>query len=142
MENFSEIERANKAVVGRFNREFIEQGSEASFNELVAPEFVNRSAAPGMPSGPEGLLQMFNHVLRPALAELSVEICDQIAEGDKVTTRKIIRGVHRGVLFGIPPTNQQVTIDVIDIVRVERGRYAEHWGINTLPSVLQRLRGQ
>jgi len=34
-----------------------------------------------------------------------------------------------------------VSISVIDIVRIEDGRYAEHWGVNTLPAVLAQLRG-
>ena len=136
-----ETRAANKAVVVRFNKEVIEQGNEATFHELMAADFVNRSALPGAPSGPEGMLFTFNRVLRPAFPDLSVEIHDQVAEGDKVTTRKTIRGTHRGELFGIPPTGKRVVIDVIDIVRLADGRYAEHWGVNTLPNVLSALRG-
>jgi len=131
---------ANKSIVRRFNKEAIERGDEHTFSELMAPEFVNRTAAPGVPSGPDGMLHTFNHVLRPALPDLLVEIHEQIAEGDKVTTRKTIHGTHRGELFGIPPTNKRVAIDVIDIVRLENGRYVEHWGMNTLPAVLASLR--
>jgi predicted ester cyclase len=140
MRNSEETKRANKAAVVRFNREVIERGDEVAFRELVAPEFVNRSAAPGASSGPDGLLFTFNHVLRPALPDLTVEIHDQIAEDDKVITRKTVRGTHRGELLGIPPTNRVVEIDVIDIVRLRDGRYVEHWGVNTLPTVLARLR--
>jgi predicted ester cyclase len=64
-----------------------------------------------------------------------------VAEGDKVVTRKTIAGTHRGALMGIAPTGRAVSISVIDIVRVEDGRYAEHWGVNTLPAVLAQLRG-
>jgi predicted ester cyclase len=136
-----ETRAANKAVVVRFNKEVIEQGNEATFRDLMAFGFVNRSAPPGAPTGPEGMLITFNRVLRPAFPDLSVEIHDQVAEGDKVTTRKTIRGTHRGELFGIPPTGKRIEIDVIDIVRLANGRYAEHWGVNTLPSVLAALRG-
>ena len=136
-----ETRAVNKAVVVRFNKEVIEQGNEATFRELMAADFVNRSAPPGAPSGPEGMLFTFNRVLRPAFPDLSVEIHDQVAEGDKVTTRKTIRGTHRGELFGIAPTGKRVEIDVIDIVRLADGRYAEHWGVNTLPNVLSALRG-
>ena len=133
-------EAANKAVVVRFNREVIEQGRETSLRELVAEDFVNRTAPPGLPATREALLATFNQVLRPALPDLAVEIHDQIAEGDKVTTRKTIHGTHRGELFGIAPTQQRVAIEVIDIVRLKDGRYAEHWGINTLATVVERLR--
>ncbi len=131
---------SNKAVVLRFNREVFGAGDETAFRELVAPDFVNRTAPPGTAAGPEGLLHMINHVLRAAFPDLRVEIHDQIAEGEKVTTRKTLRGTHRGPLMGIPATGREVAIEVIDIVRVRDGRYVEHWGINTLSVVLAQLR--
>ena len=129
----------NKEVVRRFNVECIQNGNEAEFHALMAPDFVNHSAPPGMSSGAEGMWNTFQNILRPSLSEMKVTIHDQIAEGDKVTTRKTISGVHSGTLMGIPATGQNVAISVIDIVRVENGRYAEHWGLNTLSSVLTAL---
>jgi predicted ester cyclase len=142
MANDEQTLTANKAVVARFNKEVIERGDEAAFRELMAPDFVNRSAPPGMSNGPEGMIHTFNKILRPALPDLTVEIHDQVAEGDKVTTRKTIRGTHRGELLGVPATNKPVAIDVIDIVRVKDGRYVEHWGVNTLASVLAQLKAK
>ena len=130
-----------KEVVRRFNTQVIEGGDRAAFEALMQPAFVNRSAPPGMPDGAEGMWHTFQNVLRPALSPLTVTVHDQVAEGDKVTTRKTISGVHVGTLMGIAATGQPVSIDVIDIVRVEDGRYAEHWGINSLPAVLARLKG-
>ncbi|WP_242671281.1 ester cyclase [Hylemonella gracilis] len=131
---------ALKTVVRRFNKEVIEDGCRASFQELMDDSFVNRSAPAGAPSGPESLWNTFENVLRPALSGLKVEIHDQLCEGDKVTTRKSITGTHTGSLMGIAATGKPVSIDVIDIVRVHAGRYVEHWGINTLPAVLAQLR--
>ena len=131
---------ANKAAVRRFNEEVIERGDARAFDELMAPNFVNRTAPAGFANGPDGMLHMFNRVLRPAFPDLQVEIHEQLAEGDKVTTRKTIHGTHRGEFFGVPATNRRVAIDVIDIVRLEQGRYVEHWGVNTLFSVLASLR--
>jgi len=129
-----------KDIVLRFNREIIERGREAAYRELLAPTFVNRTAPPGADAGPEGMRHTFEGLLRPALGDLRVEIHDQIAEGDKVTTRKTILGTHTGTLFGIPATGRAVAIAVIDIVRVANGQYAEHWGVNSLPTVLAELR--
>lgn len=131
---------AIKAVVRRFNEQVIAQGDRASFDALMGPDFVNRSAPPGAPNGPESLWNTFENVLRPALTNLSVTIHDQIAEGDKVTTRKTITGIHEGTLMGIEATGRTVAIDVIDIVRVADGRYMEHWGLNTLATVLAQLK--
>lgn len=128
-----------KEVVRRFNIEVIQEGNAAAFEALMAPDFVNHSAPPGMPNGPDGMWTTFETVLRPALSGLTVTIHDQIAEGDKVTTRKTISGVHTGPLMGIAATGREVSISVTDIVRVRDGRYAEHWGVNTLPAVLAAL---
>ncbi len=129
----------NKELVRRFNIEVIQNGNEAAFNALMAPDFINHAAPQGMPNGPESMWNTFQNILRPALSGLRVTIHDQIAEGDKVTTRKTISGVHSGTLAGIPATGRDVAIDVIDIVRVQDGKYAEHWGVNTLSNVLAAL---
>ncbi|HVY22705.1 MAG TPA: ester cyclase [Steroidobacteraceae bacterium] len=131
---------ANKAVVRRFNVEVIEQGNMDAAKELLAPGFVNRTAPPGTPAGPEGMMHMVANILKPAFPDLKVEIHDQIAEGDKVTTRKTIHATHQGTLMGIAATGRAVSIDVIDIVRIADGKYAEHWGINTLFQLLSQLR--
>lgn len=130
----------NKAAVLRFNQEVIEGGDERAFLELMAPQFVNRTAPPGAPNDSASMWHTIGRILRPAFPDLRVEIHDQIAEGDKVTTRKTIVGTHRGELFGIAATNKRVSIEVIDIVRLENGRYIEHWGLNTLPLVVTSLR--
>lgn len=129
-----------KTVVRRFNEEVIAGGDRAAFDALMAPDFINRSAPPGVPNGGESMWNTFDTVLRPALEGLAVTIHDQIAEGDKVTTRKTISGRHTGRLLGVEATGKQIAIDVIDIVRVQDGRHAEHWGINNLPSMLAQLR--
>ncbi len=129
-----------KAVVQRFNQEVIEAGSRSAFDALMDMDFVNQSAPAGAPNGPESMWNTFHKILRPALANLRVQIHEQLCEGDQVTTRKTITGQHTGLFFGIPATGQAIAIDVIDIVRVRGGRYVEHWGINSLPAVLAQLR--
>jgi predicted ester cyclase len=140
------VERCNmsaeaiKNVVRHFNLEVIQGGDRQAFEALLATDFVNRSAPAGTPNGPESMWNTFQNVLRPALSNLVVDIHDQIAEGDRVTTRKTISGIHTGELFGVPATGKAVSIDVIDIVRVQNGQYSEHWGVNTLQSVLNQLK--
>ncbi|HCW06549.1 MAG TPA: ester cyclase [Cytophagales bacterium] len=134
----SSIEQ-NKEIVKRFNKEVIEQCNENSFKELMHPDFVNRTAPAGS-NGADGMWNTFKNILHPAFPDLKVEIYDQLAEGDKVTTRKAIIGTHLGNIFGIAATNKPVRIDVIDIVRIEDGKYIEHWGVNTLERVIAELK--
>ncbi|EJL82021.1 ester cyclase [Pantoea sp. GM01] len=130
----------NKAVVRHFNQQVIADGNRQAFEQLVAENFINRSAPAGAPNDRESLWHTFDQILRPAFSELQVQIEDQIAERDWVTTRKTIRGIHSGSLMGIAPTGLAVTIAVIDMVRIEAGKYAEHWGMNTLQAVINQLR--
>ncbi|QDW28336.1 ester cyclase [Pedobacter sp. KBS0701] len=129
----------NKAVVRRFNKEVIEQGNVDSFNTLMDPDFINQSAPAEMDNGPQGMIYFFNEILRPAIPDMKVIIHDQIAEGDMVTTRKTISGMHTGQLLGAPATGRVISIGIMDIVRVKDGRYIEHWGITTLPELLATL---
>ncbi len=130
----------NKEIVRRFNLEVIERGDRAAFESLMATDFVNRTATPGAPNDAESMWNTFQNVLRPALSRMTVSIHDQVAEGDKVTTRKTISGLHGGPLLGISATGKAVSIEVIDIVRISDGKYSEHWGINTLANVLAALK--
>ncbi|MFJ5161228.1 ester cyclase [Pantoea sp. NPDC088449] len=130
----------NKAVVRRFNQQVMAEGDRQAFDRLVAAHFVNRSAPAGAPNDRESLWHTFDRILRPALSDLQVNIEEQIAERDWVTTRKSIGGVHSGWLMGIAPTGLAVTIAVIDMVRIENGQYVEHWGMNTLAAVINHLR--
>ena len=129
----------NKAVVTRFNKECLEQGSMASFRELLAEDVVNHAAPPGTPAGPDSMIHFLQNVLRVGFPDLVVEILEQVAERDLVTTRKRIRGTHAGTIMGVPATGKTVDISVIDMVRVRDGKYVEHWGLSNLPEVLAGL---
>ena len=129
----------NKAIVRRFNKEVIEQCNVETFNIIMDKEFINLTAPPSS-NGADGMWYTFNNILKPAFPDLVVEIYDQIAEYDKVTTRKAIIGTHKGVLMDIHPTDKKIKIDVIDIVRLRDGKYFEHWGLNTLQTVIAELK--
>jgi predicted ester cyclase len=129
----------NKAIVRRFNYEFIEQGNMDSFKELVANDVYNHSAPVGGPTGPESMIYFINEVLRKGFPDIKTEIFDQVAEGDRVTTRKAFHATHTGEFMGVPPSNKKVTINVIDIIRLRDGKYVEHWGISNLPEVIAEI---
>jgi predicted SnoaL-like aldol condensation-catalyzing enzyme len=130
----------NKAVVRRFNREFIEQGNIQSLHELVADDFLNHTAAPGVPNDKEGMIYFLLKVLRAGFPDLRVDIFEQIAERDLVTTRKRITGTHAGTIAGIKPTNRKVEIHIMDMVRLRDGKYTDHWGYSNLAEVFASLR--
>ncbi len=135
------VQTANKETVIRFNKAFIEGGDMQAFNEIIASDFINHTAPPGSPTERSGVVYFFNHLLRPAFPDLTVEIYDQVAEGDKVTTRKAFHGTHKGEFMGIPATGRKVVLPVIDILTLKNGKFIEHWGIVDMPIVMAQIKG-
>ena len=132
----------NKAIVRRFNKEFIEGGDMNSFNEIIAPDFINQTAPVGTPTGPDGVIYFFNHMLKPAFPDLTVVIHDQVAQDDKVTTRKSFHATHKGDFFGVPATNKNAVMEVIDIIRLRDGKFVEHWGILDTQGLMSQITAQ
>jgi predicted ester cyclase len=132
----------NKGIVTRFNKEFIEGGNMSVLHEILAQDFINHTAPPGISKGPDGVAYFFNSMLKPAFPDLTVEIYDMLAEGDKVATRKAFHATHRGDFFGVPATNKKVTIDVMDIVYLREGKIIVHWGLVDIQSVMMQITGQ
>lgn len=128
----------NKAVVIRFNKEFLEQGNIEVLKEIVAPDFINRTVAISIPNNADGLAQ-FVSMLHEGFSAINVEIHEQVSENDVVATRKTIHAIHSGEIMGHKPTGKQVTFSVMDFVRLRDGKYIEHWGQNNIMQVLQQL---
>ncbi len=78
-------------------------------------------------------------MFRQAFPDSYFTVEDMIAEGDKVATRKTFHGTHQGEFMGIPPTGQQVSIGLIDIVRIVDGRVVEHWAMGDNLGMMQQL---
>jgi steroid delta-isomerase-like uncharacterized protein len=132
-----ETER-NKAVVRRFIEEVQNQKMWDVYDELNAPDFVNLSAPPGVPSDREGG-KMFLGAFLNAFPDCRFTIEDMIAEGDRVATKKTFSGTHTAEFNGIPPTGKEVTITFVDILRLRDGKITEHWlGMDQL-SFMQQL---
>jgi steroid delta-isomerase-like uncharacterized protein len=130
--------QGNKTIVRRFVEEFQNGGNESAAEELLAADFVDHSPFPGVSPDREGVRRLFA-ALRQAFPDLRAKIHDQLAEKDRVATRKTFRGTHRGEFLGIAPTGRSVSFDVIDVVRIADGRIAEHWNVIDLMGLLQQI---
>jgi predicted ester cyclase len=133
------LQEQNKNTVLRFNKEFLEQANLESFHQLVAPDFINRTAPTGTPNDTPGLIK-FMEMFNKSFSDITVSIEHQIAEDDFVTTRKVIHATHIGEVMGIAATGKKVAINVIDIVRLRDGKYVELWGIRDMLSVVNYLK--
>ena len=132
-------QKINKEIVLRFNLEFLQNGDESVLEELMHPQFINHTAPPGFDKGIAGIRSFLKDFLHKAFRDLRVEVFQQVAENDLVTTYKAFHGKHTGRFMDIEPTSKNVVFRVMDIVRLEEGKYMEHWGIRDTYSLLQQL---
>ena len=128
----------NKALVRRFVEEVQSRGNIDALDEICSPEFVNHSAPPRVPTNCEGVKQL-TAMFRQAFPDSYFTIEDMMAEGEKVATRKTFHGTHQGEFMGILPTGQQVSMGLIDIVRIADGRVVEHWSMGDNLGMMQQL---
>jgi predicted ester cyclase len=86
----------------------------------------------------EGLPLLFA-ALREAFPDLRVGISEQVAEADKVVTRKTFHGTHGGLFLGIPATGSPVSFEVIDILTIRDRKVCEHRVMLDKPGLLRQL---
>jgi steroid delta-isomerase-like uncharacterized protein len=128
----------NKDLVRRFYEEVWNKGNLTVADELMATDVVDHTAPPGLPPGLEGHKQLVI-MFRTPFPDLDSTIEDQVAEGDTVVSRLIVRGTHKGEFFGVPPTGKQFTIASIDLDRLANGKIVEHWSIADQLGLMQQL---
>src|SRR5579875_2040419 len=128
----------NKALYRRFIGEAFNQGKLETVDELLAPHYVDYDAPPGTPPGPEGIKGIISQ-FRRAFPDLTLTIEQQVAEGDTVSSRVVMRGTHQGELFGRPATGRTVEVTGLTMVRFVDGRMVGAWVKNDQFALLQQL---
>ena len=78
------MDEENKALMKRFVAEYQTNHDEAVLHDLVSEDFVDHSAAPGLPPGRDGVKALFDAFHR-AFAGFTGHIHDQVAELDAAT---------------------------------------------------------
>jgi steroid delta-isomerase-like uncharacterized protein len=117
-----------KTQLERIPLEVFNQGNFGLIDELIAPDFVEHSAQPGVPPTREGFKQ-FAMAYRSAFPDLRYTVEDTIDAGDKIVQRLTASGTMKGDFLGIPASGTRATWTEIHIGRVADGRLVEHWGL-------------
>ena len=134
----SAAEKNNKALVRRFLEE-VSRGNISVIDELLSPDFVDRSLLPGQGPTREDFKRSVAEIL-DAFSTISFTIEEQIAKDDTVVTKYTERSVIRGEFAGLPPTGTEETFEGIYIHRISDDKIVEEWSqANTLHTTLERL---
>lgn len=112
----------NKALARRELEELWSEGNLAVADEIFAPDFVSHQHSHPDTQDVHGVAAYKDFVrqIHRAFPDLHYTLEDQIAEGDKVMTRNVASGTHKGALMGIEPTNRRVRWAGISVDRIER----------------------
>jgi serine phosphatase RsbU (regulator of sigma subunit)/predicted ester cyclase len=121
----------NKALVRRFFEEVWSKGNVAAVDELLAPDFVDRSLLPGQESSREGYKRSIIE-FRAAFYFADLTIENQISEKDMVVTKFSTRCIHRGEFLGVPPSGEEETYSTIRIHRIAGGKITDEWSEGNL----------
>jgi predicted ester cyclase len=126
-------------------RHFIEarvKGDLDTMDEMMALNYVSHTPMlSAQATDREGVKWVFAQ-FSAAVSNPSVHVEDQVATGDKVVTRFILRATHdRGELMGVAPSGSEMAVTPVAIHRVVEGKIAEEWGGGMgLPELLRRRR--
>jgi steroid delta-isomerase-like uncharacterized protein len=115
--------------------EAINTGDLALLEEFVAPDYVEHT------EGFHGVEPFQRQIaaFRAAFPDLRVTIEDLVTDGDRFASRTIVTGTHTGDLMGMPATGARVSVEAVDIGRIENGRAKERWGGLNMYSMLTQL---
>ncbi len=102
----------------RLYDEVLNEGRLEVADEIIASTL---STAPDRPTGPESVKQIAHHI-RSALPDMHFDVQDMIAEGDRVATRWVLTGTHKGMFFGAPPTGKPLQVRACVIFEMENNR--------------------
>ena len=114
-------------MVRRLFDELWNKGNLPVADELIAPTYTHHDAStPDVGRGPESEKKRVT-LYRTAFADMRLTIEDLIAEGETVVARWTCGGAHKGDLNGIAPTEKQIAISGVSVVRFTGGKMVEGW---------------
>jgi steroid delta-isomerase-like uncharacterized protein len=128
----------NKATVRQFIEDVFNTGNIAAADRFMAANYREHNPWPGYAETLDGFKQGLTD-FRTAFPDLNLTIEDVIAEDDRVVLRVSLRGTHKGDFMGAGATGREVSVRVIDIVRLADGKIVEHWDVMDELGMMQQL---
>ena len=110
----------------------------AAMESLIADDFVDNDAMPGMAPGRQGMIDMMGMFVG-AFPDLNIVVEHWVAEGDLVVGVMTTKGTQNGEFMGMPASGKKFSVREMHMVRVANGKMAEHWGLSNEMSMMQQL---
>lgn len=128
----------NVRLLRRYVDEVWDNGNLDALAAFLTPGFRRHLSPTAEPLDRNGQIERLA-TIRSAFPDAALTVEDVVAAGDRVAFRSTLRGTHRGEFMGIAPTGREFAVGLVDIIRIEDGRFAEQWGGPDMLSLLQQL---
>jgi steroid delta-isomerase-like uncharacterized protein len=127
------MSQAEEVLAGIY--EAINTGNVGLLEKFVAPDYIEHS------EGFQGVAPFQQQVtaFRAAFPDLHVNIDDLLTDGDRFASRTTVTGTHTGDLMGMPATGKRISVEAVDIGRIENGQAKERWGGLNMYAMLTQL---
>jgi steroid delta-isomerase-like uncharacterized protein len=132
----------NKATVRRLYEEAFAEGKTEVVDEVLHSEFVcyDPNAEGGEVRGLETIKGEIEYFHNAFPDDFFWRVEEQLAEGDKVTTRYTMGGTHQGEFFGVPATGRRGEVSGVNIDRFdESGKVVEEWASYDALGIMRQL---
>jgi steroid delta-isomerase-like uncharacterized protein len=126
-------------LIQAFYDEMLGNGNLDRIDEFVTDDVVDHEEGlPGQPEGRDGVI-FFVNAMRGAFSDIKATIGPSVEGGDMASAQVMITGKHTGEFMGIPATDKSFEIEAMDIIRIEDGKCAEHWGVTDNMALMQQI---
>lgn len=128
----------NKRLLHRYVSEVWENANLEALHDFLADDY-RRHVSPRLPPlDKEAQIERLAG-FRAAFPDIALQVEDVMGEDDRIAFRSTITGTHDGELAGLQPTGRRVTVGLVDVIRVESGRFAEQWGGPDMADMFRQL---
>jgi predicted ester cyclase len=137
-----------KMKTNEFYKELIERSYRAvetrnldELDELVQKDAIIHTRDMNIPGDKEGIeyLKEQGRVYKDAFPDIKFIIKEILIDGDKGMAYFTATGTNTGEINGMPPTNREVSVDLVEMFRFKEGKLSEYWSVFDNLSFLMQL---
>lgn len=129
-----------RTLLDRYIEAVWNQGNPAAVTDFITPGYERHLSATAPPLDAEGQLRRLKGI-QAAFPDATITVEDTVISGDFIAFRSVMRGTHQGEFMGIPATGREIEVGLLDLIRVEDGRFAEQWGGPDLFDLVRQIGG-
>jgi steroid delta-isomerase-like uncharacterized protein len=118
-----------------------ETGNLNEVDELTDPDFKEHTPDPTFQSDKKGIDYVKDLIqsVRKGFSDLKITINDVITSENKAVVYSTWTGKHTGTFNDIPPSDNEINFNNIDILEIRNGKITGHWGLSDNLSLLMQM---